>query len=153
MACTLGSFQVFGSKKSVRSMALVRFSCTFHSVGLGGFCPNFASYTFANLSARLGLQRKHCDSGRSCSSHQSPFSLKLATSEESHRAHSSSGTPCSGHHQPPSLTAVAAASLVAPLGDDSEEPQPVSTRTDKAKTTNGACVLQLISLIRFFLGK
>ena len=41
--------------------------------GLGGFLPYLASYSAANLSASFGLQRKHCDFGRLCSLHQSPF--------------------------------------------------------------------------------
>jgi hypothetical protein len=40
---------------------------------LGGCLPYFASYSAANLASSLGSQRKHCDFGRSCSLHQSPF--------------------------------------------------------------------------------
>ncbi len=65
--------------------------------GLGGFLPYFASYSAANFSARFGLQRKHCDSGRLCSLHQSPFCLYSAATLTLHCAQMSSGTPCSTH--------------------------------------------------------
>src|SRR5262245_55765740 len=85
------------------------------SLGLGGFFPNRASYSAA--SSCSGWQIKHCDSGRSCSSHQSPLALKSATSLLLHWAHTSSGTPCSSHHHPswlcPSLAASVAAGAVA----------------------------------------
>lgn len=75
--------------------------------GLGGFLPYFASYSAASLSANFGLQRKHCDSGRLCSLHQSPAFFNSAAIFALHCAHSSSGTPCSVH-QPATVQASAA---------------------------------------------
>ena len=50
-----------------------------------------------------GWQMKHCELGRSCSLHQSPFFLNTAASFSSQSPHSASGTPCSSHHQPSPL--------------------------------------------------
>src|SRR5438132_5106485 len=66
----------------------------------GGCLPYLARYSAANLSLNLGSHLKHCDSGRSCSLHQSPFFLNSAASLALHWPHISSGTPCSAHHQP-----------------------------------------------------
>src|SRR5688572_8769200 len=44
---------------------------------------------------------KHCESARSCSSHQSPFSLNFAATFELHMLQSLSGTPCSAHQSRP----------------------------------------------------
>src|SRR5262245_61246526 len=68
------------------------------SVG-GGSLPYLARYWAANFSLCSGWQMKHCESGRSCSLHQSPFFLYSAATLELHRAQSCSGTPCSAHHQ------------------------------------------------------
>src|SRR3990172_10997294 len=76
--------------------------------GVCGFLPNFASYSATNLASSFGLQRKHCDSGRLCSLHQSPFCWYSAASFALHWAHISSGTPCSLHHHPLWSSVVAA---------------------------------------------
>src|SRR5262249_51767909 len=68
--------------------------------GFGGFLPYFASYWAANSASFSGWHAKHCESGRSCSLHQSPLALKSATSFTWHKAQTFSGTPCSSHHQP-----------------------------------------------------
>ena len=44
-----------------------------YSVAFGGFLPNLASYWAANFPSSSGWQTKHCDSGRLCCWHQSPF--------------------------------------------------------------------------------
>lgn len=41
--------------------------------GFGGCLPYLASYCAANLASSSGWHLKHCESGRSCSLHQSPF--------------------------------------------------------------------------------
>ena len=51
----------------------VRIERIYFPSGLGGFFPYFASYSAANWASSFGLQRKHCDFGRSCALHQSPF--------------------------------------------------------------------------------
>ena len=85
--------------------------------GFGGFSPYLASYSAANSASFSGWQMKHCDSGRLCFSHQSPFALKSATSLVSHWAQTSSGTPCSLHHQPscvwPAIATLSSAGVAA----------------------------------------
>jgi len=58
--------------------------CYYFPSGFGGFCPYFASYSAATLAASFGLQRKHCDSGRLCAWHQSPFRWYSAATLELH---------------------------------------------------------------------
>src|SRR5207248_2690016 len=114
-----------------------RCSCSSPSCGFGGFLPYFASCCAANSTSFSGWQRKHCESGRSCSLHQSPLALKLATSFTLHRAQTSSGTPCSLHHQPswlrPSVdTSLAGAAAAGALSGDL--PQPATPRPKAIKT-------------------
>jgi hypothetical protein len=45
----------------------------------------------------FGLQRRHCDSGSPCSSHQSAVARNAAASEGLQRVHMDSGTWCSSH--------------------------------------------------------
>ncbi len=60
-----------------------------------------------------GLQRRHCDSGRPCSGHQSPVALKAGMSVALQRVHMDSGTLCSGHQSScePGTTSAAVACL------------------------------------------
>src|SRR6185295_17453353 len=68
--------------------------------GFGGCLSYLASYWAANSASFSGWQTKHCESGRSWVSHQSPLALNSAVSFKLHWAQTSSGTPCSSHHQP-----------------------------------------------------
>src|SRR6478672_7399603 len=74
------------------------FALSSSSVG-GGSLPYLARYWAANFSLYSGWQMKHCESGRSCFSHQSPFAFISFATLLLHRAQTSSGTPCSAHHQ------------------------------------------------------
>jgi hypothetical protein len=53
--------------------------------------------SLAHSLATPGRQAVHCDSGRPCSSHQSPAALNLGISEVLHRVQTDSGTPCPPH--------------------------------------------------------
>src|SRR5439155_13284248 len=70
------------------------------SSGLGGFFPYLASYSAANSASFSGWQTKHCESGRLCCLHQSPFALHSAEYLASHWPQIFSQTPCSLHHSP-----------------------------------------------------
>jgi hypothetical protein len=63
-----------------------------------------------------GLHFLHCDSGRPCSSHQSPVALNAAERDGSQRVHCDSGTPCSSHQSScdPGVTLAGACALGAP---------------------------------------
>ncbi len=99
--------------------------------GLGGCLPYLASYWAANLASSSGWQTKHCESGRSCSAHQSPFFWNSAASFELHSAQTSSGTPCSLHHQPPcvcsSVGRAPPCSAASSLGSAVDSAQPTSS--------------------------
>lgn len=128
-------FEISCKGNSARQAKSSRFHRDYYSVGCGGFFPNFASYSLANFSARVGSHWKHCDSARLCSSHQSPFALNSSAALVLHMLHSSSGMPCSVHHQPPWLwpvceTTVGSSVAVVSLGC---WPHPIASSTGEAR--------------------
>ena len=111
----------------------------FFSSGLGGFLPYFASYSAANLASSFGLQRKHCDSGRLCSLHQSPFCWYSAATFALHCAQMSSGTPCSVHQPATAQASAAGVAALLPSGPFAPAPpQPPSANPVVASNENEA---------------
>src|SRR6516225_4176710 len=115
------------------------------SVG-GGSLPYFAWYAAANFSLSFASHLKHCDFGRSCSLHQSPFFLKSAATLALHCPQTSSGTPCSAHHQ--LLCACVVASLsAAGLSVSDTFLHPPATRQNTANNRDSAPLQTLKRMI------
>src|ERR1700682_125592 len=82
---------------------------------------------------------KHCERGRLCLSHQSPFALQAVATLLLHMLHSASGMPCSSHHHASCLLAASPAFSAFANFLDSLGVQPHANRANNA--TRGSAKL------------